>query len=233
MTDITGLDISKEHYCKGEELPVFTVTGGLEGKRYTLTFENLEINAEPIETVVKQQSHKFEFDAYFFTSLPAGYYRITVNQGSPWTDYIAVHANQTTWLGYSDNWNDWSNWSNGVPWGCTDVIQLSEPHNHSVHVRKEGIRLGKPLELCDNLIRSIFGVLIVKPVDNSVQFLNVSAYSLDDRPDYINTFIVTANDFRLSLIPFKRKNFIAGSNLPYHPAVNYKIDYTARSLFDR
>ncbi|MDN0078269.1 hypothetical protein QVO32_02385 [Bacteroides gallinaceum] len=122
LTDITGLDISKEHYCKGEKLPVFTVTGGLEGKRYTLTFENLEINAEPIETVVKQQSHKFEFDADFFTSLPAGYYRITVNQGSPWTDYIAVHANQTTWLGYSDNWNDWSNWSNGVPWGCTDVI---------------------------------------------------------------------------------------------------------------
>ena len=122
MTDITGLDISKEHYCKGEELPVFTVTGGLEGKRYTLTFENLEINAEPKKTVVKQQSHKFEFDADFFTSLPAGYYRITVNQGSPWTDYIAVHANQTTWLGYNDNWNDWSNWSNGVPWGCTDVI---------------------------------------------------------------------------------------------------------------
>ena len=121
LTDITGLDIS-EHYCKGEELPVFTVTGGLEGKRYTLTFENLEKNAEPIETVVKQQSHKFEFDADFFTSLPAGYYRITVNQGSPWTDYIAVHANQTTWLGYNDNWNDWSNWSNGVPWGCTDVI---------------------------------------------------------------------------------------------------------------
>lgn len=123
LTDITGLTVTSEHFCKEDPAPEFNVIGGVEGKVYTLEFVDNEHSNKIITTQAKLEGKKFVFDENFFTTtLTPGFYSITVKQD---VDYnalpLAVHPAETTWLGHNENWNDWSNWSNGVPWDCTDV----------------------------------------------------------------------------------------------------------------
>lgn len=126
LTDIKGLSIDVNHICEGDPNPVFTITsGGAEGQNYILNFQNYAYDdKELIQVQVRAEEGKLVFDTNLTSRLSPGYYGITVAQIEDLNNicFLSVHPLETTWLGYSADWNDWDNWSNGVPWGCTDVV---------------------------------------------------------------------------------------------------------------
>lgn len=126
LTDIKGLNIDVNHICEGDPNPVFTITsGGAEGQNYILNFQNYAYDDnELIQIQVKAEEGKLVFDTNLTSRLSPGYYGITVAQIEDLNNicFLSVHPLETTWLGYSADWNDWDNWSNGVPWGCTNVV---------------------------------------------------------------------------------------------------------------
>lgn len=126
LTDINGLSIDVNHICEGDPNPVFTITsGGAEGQNYILNFQNFAYDdKELIQVQVRAEEGKLVFDTNLTSRLSPGYYGITVDQIVDLNKicFLSVHPLETTWLGYSADWNDWDNWSNGVPWGCTNVV---------------------------------------------------------------------------------------------------------------
>ena len=124
LTDLTSLTVSPEHVCSATEL-MFTIEGGIENNTYNLVFNNLSYDdvADMSTTARKKGNQLVLDDPNFLASLPTGYYNVTVDQDIDFTtEPFSIHPMETTWLGYSADWNDWDNWSNGVPWGCTNVV---------------------------------------------------------------------------------------------------------------
>lgn len=124
LTDLTSLKVSPEHVCSATELE-FMIEGGVENNTYNLVFNNLSYDdVADIRTTARKKGNQLVLDEPdFLTSLPTGYYNVIVDQDNDFiTEPFSVHPKETTWLGYSADWNDWNNWSNGVPWGCTDVV---------------------------------------------------------------------------------------------------------------
>lgn len=124
LTDLTSLKVSPEHVCSATELE-FMIEGGVENNTYNLVFNNLSYdNVADIRTTASKKGNQLVLnEPDFLTSLPTGYYNVIVDQDNDFiTEPFSVHPKETTWLGYSADWNDWDNWDNGVPWECTNVI---------------------------------------------------------------------------------------------------------------
>lgn len=124
LTDLTSLTVSPEHVCSATEL-MFTIEGGIENNTYNLVFNNLSYDdVADMRTTARKKGNQLVLDnSNFLASLPTGYYNVTVDQDIDFiTEPFSIHPMETTWLGYSADWNDWDNWSNGVPWGCTNVV---------------------------------------------------------------------------------------------------------------
>lgn len=132
-TDISNLELDDAHICEGDLAPTFIITGGgVQNGNYSLVFRD---DAHPGNTervislrAIKNNENKLILTSdnldNFIAELTPGYYSISIEQVNSLNSicYLSVHPLETTWLGYSADWNDWDNWSNGVPWGCTDVV---------------------------------------------------------------------------------------------------------------
>lgn len=136
-TNIVGLKPTPADICEGNSTSL-VVSGGEEGKEYTLAIRDYE-SFYKTYTVRLNSSSEFEFlktnensEVVVYDPIPdlkAGIYYLTVenpsNPNSPYINCIelTVHPHETEWKGTtSTDWNTWDNWTNGVPWDCSNVF---------------------------------------------------------------------------------------------------------------
>lgn len=136
-TNIVDLKPTPADICEGNSTSL-VVSGGEEGKEYTLAIRDYESFDEKY-TVRLNSSSEFEFlktnensEVVVYDPIPdlkAGIYYLTVenptNAESPYINCIelTVHPHETEWTGKtSTDWNTWDNWTNGVPWECSNVF---------------------------------------------------------------------------------------------------------------
>lgn len=136
-TSIVDLKLEPADICEGNSTSL-VVSGGEEGKEYTLAIRDYESFNEKY-TVRLNSSSEFEFlktnensEVVVYDPIPdlkAGIYYLTVenpsNLDSPYINGIVltVHPHETEWTGKkSTDWNTWDNWTNGVPWDCSNVF---------------------------------------------------------------------------------------------------------------
>lgn len=136
-TNIVDLKLEPADICEGNSTSL-VVSGGEEGKEYTLAIRDYE-SFDETYTVRLNSSSEFEFlktnensEVVVYDPIPdlkAGIYYLTVeNPSNPNSPYIngivlTVHPHETEWTGTtSTDWNTWDNWTNGVPWDCSNVF---------------------------------------------------------------------------------------------------------------
>lgn len=136
-TNIVDLKLEPADICEGNSTSL-VVSGGEEGKEYTLAIRDYE-SFDKTYTVRLNSSSEFEFlktnensEVVVYDPIPdlkPGIYYLTVenpaNQNSPYINCIelTVHPHETEWTGTtSTDWNTWDNWTNGVPWDCSNVF---------------------------------------------------------------------------------------------------------------
>lgn len=144
-TSIVDLKLEPADICEGNSTSL-VVSGGEEGKEYTLAIRDYESFNETY-TVRLNSSSEFEFlktnensEVVVYDPIPdlkAGIYYLTVenplNPSSPYINGIVltVHPHETEWTGTtSTDWNTWDNWTKGVPWDCTNVFIPNTVENY-------------------------------------------------------------------------------------------------------
>ncbi len=135
LPDITEATTDPHVCLRGYPSILVNVTGGQEGKNYTLHFYDKNSGSELKKSCILENG---QFVVTTQDIQPGDYY-IRINDENDQTQYngiveVMVHPIQTMWKAdaRTTDWNNWANWSDGVPWYCTDAVIPSNCRNYPV-----------------------------------------------------------------------------------------------------